>query len=263
METNPFSYLTIFPKRISTSYVECFKVYQFNALSPIQLNPEGKFELIFQIDGLFSQVPHSIDHWSVRPKFFIGGLHMKSYSVRAHQEQSTLISVNFSPKGARCFIPAELHHFKNKLIPIQDVFRGQQLSWIHELQDAKGIEQQLDLIEQFLIQVFREKLNSPVDQALDIIFQKKGLAKIQELAEEVFLSPAQFRKRFNAEIGMSPKEYCKVIRINHVLKELDQHDGYSLTELAYQWNYFDQAHFIKDFKNFTGSTPKQYIRQDK
>lgn len=65
-------------------------------------------------------------------------------------------------------------------------------------------------------------------------------------------------RKFSSAIGISPKQLSKIIRIQATLKTLLTKEITSLTDLAYENEYFDQAHFIKDFKEFTGLTPKEF-----
>ena len=66
------------------------------------------------------------------------------------------------------------------------------------------------------------------------------------------------RKKFKKQIGISPKQLGRVLRLQTALKML-LNDNKNLTSIAYESEYFDQAHFIKDFKEFIGTTPKEFI----
>ena len=61
------------------------------------------------------------------------------------------------------------------------------------------------------------------------------------------------------QIGISPKQLGKVIRLQTALQLLLNRESESLTAIAYESEYYDQAHFIKDFKEFTGVTPKDFL----
>ena len=61
------------------------------------------------------------------------------------------------------------------------------------------------------------------------------------------------------QIGISPKQLGKVIRLQTALKMLLNHKTETLTQIAYENEYYDQAHFIKDFKEFTGTNPKEFL----
>ena len=65
-------------------------------------------------------------------------------------------------------------------------------------------------------------------------------------------------RKFSLAVGLSPKQLSKTVRLQAMLKMLLNKEPTSLTALAYEGEYYDQAHFIKDFKEFTGLTPKEF-----
>ncbi len=75
-----------------------------------------------------------------------------------------------------------------------------------------------------------------------------GLIKINELANQVFVSKRQLERIFLDEIGIRPKDFTKIIRFQKILSIKQKDKGMSLTSLAYEGGYSDQAHFIRDFK---------------
>lgn len=115
-------------------------------------------------------------------------------------------------------------------------------------------------IEDFLIGVYQSKHPSPINLAVDKIVAHNGFIKINDLAHYACLSVSQLRKRFNEEVGMSPKEYSKVIRVHSIVQHLSYFPERTLTELTYQFKYFDQSHFIREFKAVMGISPKQYMK---
>jgi transcriptional regulator GlxA family with amidase domain len=89
--------------------------------------------------------------------------------------------------------------------------------------------------------------------------QLKGQVSVDELSEQLNINRRQLERRFASAIGLSPKQLAKIVRLQAALKMLEQGHFTSLTALAYENGYFDQAHFIKDFKEFTGLSPKQFF----
>jgi AraC-like DNA-binding protein len=78
------------------------------------------------------------------------------------------------------------------------------------------------------------------------------------LNEKLFISQSPFEKRFRKVVGTTAKKFASIVRFNSVLDNLSK--SKSLTEICYENNFFDQAHFIKDFKQFTGDTPENFKR---
>ncbi len=263
----PAYYIEAHPSNQFKQFINCFKVYQFYGTEPVHLNPEGLFEIIFQLDGSFSQKGIHAQRWERRPDQFIGGLHNRSFFIKPHKN-ATLISVNFKPGGAKYFIPDDLHRFKNKIVSLDDIFAKASLRYIEDMDHQDTPQKNLGRVEAFLNNIFqpscrpgRQPSYSPIDEAIERMLREKGMVNIQVVAGSVGLSPAHFRRRFNAEIGMSPKEYCKIVRINAIMQSLSQPLPFNLTQLAYQHGYFDQSHFIKDFQSVMGCPPRQMMQQ--
>lgn len=259
MEIQNYTYRTkrYRPKRLS-AFIKYFTYYQFTDVKPVKLIPEGCFELIFQLDSQFSQRPVDANNWQYRPEFFIGGLHNKSYLIKPERNFSSLISVIFKPNCARYFIPDKLQFYKNRIVGLEDIFRQSKISQFVDMKSSISIQEKIDLIEVFLASLLKEHPVSRVDHALDIIIHRNGFISISELASVACLSQSHMRKQFNEAVGMSPKEYSKILRINFIAKHLENNPESNLTRLSYDLGYFDQSHFIKDFKSVTGSSPKKY-----
>jgi AraC-like DNA-binding protein len=86
------------------------------------------------------------------------------------------------------------------------------------------------------------------------------VTSVKALADNSFLSVRQFERRFKEFSGFSPKLFLRITRFNSVLNKTFQNK--SLAQIAYEFGYYDQSHFIHDFQKFSGRTPKEYFRQE-
>ena len=93
---------------------------------------------------------------------------------------------------------------------------------------------------------------------MDTLLSTNGSTSINQILKDDLPKRRQLERNFKKQIGISPKQLGKVLRLQTALKML-LNDKESLTNIAYESEYFDQAHFIKDFKEFTGTTPKEFI----
>lgn len=234
--------------------IEHFRFYNFDTLSTLNLNPEGHFEFIFQLQGDFSQKSIAEQNEVLRPRQFIGGLHSKSFQVKSLKPQSRILSIKFKPLGARSFISERLNVFKNELVDL-DFLNPKMLDFDLENSSDQDIIKQL---ETSLSKVYKTHSKNVVDCALELMTASRGFLSIKKMAQQLNISESYFRFLFNEQVGMSPKEYSKILRVNYIAKELICHQKTTLTEMAYQLNYYDQSHFIKDFKSVTGLSPKAY-----
>jgi AraC-like DNA-binding protein len=85
-----------------------------------------------------------------------------------------------------------------------------------------------------------------------------GTIKIRELARKLFISQSPLEKRFKKLVGTTPKKFASIVHFNAALNNLSK--AKLLTDICYEYNFFDQAHFIKDFKQYTGDTSENFKR---
>ena len=259
--SNKSFHTTEFSAGSFSDYVSKYRYFNFNDDTPVHLNPDGHFELIFQLKGNFLQRSHSSNAWASRPQQFIGGLHNASFIIKPEEKDATLISVQLKPEFARNFILDKLNTYKNKLVGFDDLFGRKETTCLGDLDPQRSIHDNVRQIEHFLQSIYTERQTTIIGTSLNKIVRCNGFINVHELAQSACLSPAQFRKRFNEEIGMSPKEYSKIVRFRYVTEFLRINPSTKLTELAHVLGYFDQAHFIKDFQSVTGFSPRKFKLQ--
>ena len=100
-----------------------------------------------------------------------------------------------------------------------------------------------------------------VQAAAKLLYRTKGQFRIAELADHFNLSVRQLQRQFDDATGVSPKNLARTIRFNAVCSRLMEDPNASLTALAHEFGYSDQAHFINDFKAFIDKTPSQYAAE--
>ena len=89
------------------------------------------------------------------------------------------------------------------------------------------------------------------------LIDSKGEIPIQEVVNLSGISERSLERYFKHHIGLSPKFYCRILRFANVFK-LIQSDGFNWSDIAYLAGFYDQSHFIKNFKEFTGEEPSNY-----
>ena len=84
---------------------------------------------------------------------------------------------------------------------------------------------------------------------------------MEKLSDLVCLSSRRLRKLFSEQTGFSPGYFKKLSRFNSATKQLEKEDFDKLSDVAFDNKYYDQAHFIKDFRHFSGLSPKDFLKQ--
>ncbi len=114
------------------------------------------------------------------------------------------------------------------------------------------------LIRKALVQAYDLKL---VGTAAKLLYHTKGQCRIEELADSCHASVRQLQRGFQRVVGASPKVYARILRFEQAQRRLMTEPETDLTGLAYKCGYSDQAHFIKEFRAFTGKSPSEYARE--
>jgi AraC-like DNA-binding protein len=223
------------------------------------ITPDGCVELIFNFGSRYllrtTTPPRAL------PTAFIVGF----------QKKTIPISVDGTVKvvAARCFAWGAIALLQEEISAPSDKVTALGPDWNAlverlESQVAEGrYEEASTALQDFLIQkaLTRTYDSKLVQTAAKLLYYTKGRCRIEELADYCHASVRQLQRGFQRVVGASPKFFARTVRFEQAQRRLMFDPGTDLTGLAYQCGYFDQAHFIKEFKAFTGQTPSEYANQ--
>ncbi len=183
-----------------------------------------------------------------------------SYKIFRNTENTWTILVYFTETGFAHFATPPANELFNLSLSLDNIFDKNKVAEVEDkLGMAVGDQQRIKVVEQFLLSQLKDiQGDKLIIEAVKFIYQSNGTIPIKELNKKLLISQSPFEKRFRKIVGTTPKKFASVIRFNTVLSQLDKTK--SLTEICYENNFFDQAHFIKDFKQFTGDTPGHFKR---
>lgn len=171
------------------------------------------------------------------------------------------VLVFFKEAGASAFFKQPVHELFGESVSLDNFILRSKLAVLEEqLQEAAADRDKLRVVELFLL----SRLNPvPVDplvvNALSFLHQSKGAIKITELTKQLRISQSTLEKRFRQVVGTTPKKFASLIRFKHALHSHQPED--LLTGLAYEAGFYDQAHFIKEWKVITGETPEVFFKK--
>ena len=221
--------------------------------------PDGCMEMIFHYGDLYKQYFED-DSTIIQPRSFVFG-QITKYIEIAPTGISGIISARFLPDGLTPFLDIPVSSLENKAVPISEIFNEEGKKLEEDIITANENETRIKLIETFLLSKLTETrtIDAITKSCVDIIFQSQGQIGVVELADKMNINRRNMERKFTSLIGISPKQLAKVARLQATLKMLEQKKFTNLTSLAYENGYYDQAHFIKDFKEFTGIIPKSFF----
>ncbi|MGS2764757.1 helix-turn-helix domain-containing protein [Sinomicrobium sp. M5D2P9] len=192
------------------------------------------------------------------PFSVITGLRKSPRQVSYAPGSATII-VKFRETGASAFLPLPVHELFGQTVSLNNFITREETDRVeNQLGETENHSQQIAVIEHFLLSLLHPPGNDVViAKAIEKIEYSKGLLPIGDLLEGLPLSRDPFEKRFRRVTGTSPKQFASIVRMRNILSS-SQKDNF--TSVAYTSGYFDQAHFIKDFRRFTGTTPTIFFR---
>ncbi|GHN02176.1 hypothetical protein WSM22_36650 [Cytophagales bacterium WSM2-2] len=165
------------------------------------------------------------------------------------------------PYATQLFFPNPVSDFTNNSIDLSDIRKDDSNQFYEQLMQGRTIEEKVMALDDFLLDRLKqnEKLLTKANflaQMCNRICAEGDAFDIRRLAENYGFSERYIQKLFNNVVGLSPREFFTVQRFNKSL-ELIRTSQAQLTSIAYDCGYYDQAHFIKEFRKFTGITPSE------
>jgi len=193
------------------------------------------------------------------PSSLITGLKKSPRLINYGSATSNML-ILFKAAGAAAFFKQPLHELFEASVPLDNFIAPDKLTLLEEqLAQVDGNQQRVAIVERFLVQHIQTyKQDQLIISALQKIRLSKGQIKIRELANAHCLSQDAFEKRFRRVVGTSPKQFASIVKIKSIVDNETQNG--SLTQVALNAGYFDQPHFNKEFKLFTGLSPADFFK---
>jgi AraC-like DNA-binding protein len=223
--------------------------------------PTGSAQLIVNLfeDETRAYDPEAIGRCESTPGTILAGVRSR-FGIIDTAEQQSVAGVCFRPGGAYPFFDAPAHEVANADVPLESLWGVQRTSILRErLLAASTADAKLDVLERtFLEAVVRDRLHRAVVYALTAFRHVPHTTTIARVTNAVGLSPKRFIERFKTEVGVTPKTFCRIRRFQRALRAAHAGARVDWSDVALSCGYFDQAHFIHDFREFSGITPTLY-----
>ena len=237
-------------------FIKAYLVVDANTTSINRIIPDTSMTMVFRYRG---KVKHQAgDHEHELPFASISGLR-KSFRLITYTPGSGNILVQFREEGASPFFHEPLHEFMNDSVALSNLSRYKDITSIEsQLAELDVEKDKIDLIENYLLsKISYHKPDMLVHTALQKIHSTNGTIRINELTDLLCISKDPFEKRFRQAIGIPAKQFSSIVRLRSIIH--NKLSDKTLSDAALDAGYFDQAHFSKDFKLFTGQTPTDFL----
>jgi AraC-like DNA-binding protein len=220
--------------------------------------PGGRTEMMFNL----SNPVHWIDSKDLSSTRTCEGSYLLGPRNRhffvEHKGPINLIGVRFRHGGLSPFTSTPMSILMNEIIP-QDQLFGREIDTLtRQLYETDEAKQNVSLIEGFLQKRFRsEPSTRQTLQLISSVKKYESLSSPKSLSEKTGIHYKKLERIFSKYTGYNPKNFSRVIRFYKALQQMKK-SSHSLTGIGLEGGYYDQPHFIRDFKAFTGKSPTQF-----
>jgi len=260
--------LELVPAPPLQDYIRCYNLRQFDTKG------EEMRKAIPAVPGMF------LSFWlSAAPVHLVTGDKITPVNVRERQllgmqsgyighlafsGRYQLLGIEFKGGGFHRIFGLPAREITDELLE-GDAVLGSRMGQLQEQFQAAGSYQELkELADSFFLDaLFKNQTAGDlrIDKVLHHISDAKAPIDIEWLAEQANMSLRSFEQKFTEQVGLTPKLYSRILRFNHALALKIAMPEKKWTTIAHTCGYYDQMHFIKDFKTFAGSTPNIFLRQ--
>ena len=168
-----------------------------------------------------------------------------------------LVGFRLRPGIARAIVQSPLARVVNRLVPLVSAAPALDAALESSLDQRSSSTARSDAVQR-AIEAFVRQLPRPngfFQRSVEAIHARQGRIRIEELASELSVSRRQLERAFLANIGLSPKRWCRVVRFQHAVQSMSEQRDCDWADLAYRLGYADQAHFCREFRTFTEVAP--------
>lgn len=255
------NYQTFEPSKNLSTLVKCYWILESSKEENPQrqtIVPDGCMEMIFHYGDLYKQYVAN-GNSIIQPRCFVIGQLTRPLKIEP-TGITGIFSVRFHPEGFLPFATIPIKEMENKAVSLKKLFDKDGKGIEQKVLNTNSISERISHIETFLLSRLADAkaIDRIIKSTVDTILTANGQLSVDDLSRQININRRQLERRFSSTIGLSPKQLSKTIRLQAALKMLLNKKFTSFTALAYEGEYYDQAHFIKDFREFTGLTPKEF-----
>ncbi|HSF18051.1 MAG TPA: helix-turn-helix domain-containing protein [Vicinamibacteria bacterium] len=252
------SYREVSPHPSLARHIECYWFLRSSEPSRQRsesILPDGCMELVFNLSAPIRRLIGDGTSELQPPRMLVGQMD------RCIAIQPTgcvdIVGVRFRPAGAYPFFRVPMSELANRFLPAESVLRIED-----GLADSQSPESRSHALDRVLqAAVAGNEGDRDLDSVTAWILRAEGRMSVSEVARIMGVGSRQLERRFRERVGLAPKTFTRIVRFQSIFRRAPS-DVRRWAELAFDCGYYDQAHFIKDFKRFTGESPAAFFASD-
>lgn len=223
--------------------------------------PDGSMQLVINLEEDLIKVYDQKNH--NRFESFRGSLisgPQSNFAVIDTACQASTMGVHFKPGGAFPFLNFPADELRNEHVSLDTLWGTKADEMREQLLEAEMPVTKFKILEQYLMELMSHSTipHPAVVFALRKLQASPHQWKIAEVTEQISLSSRRFIQVFKEEVGLTPKQFSRIRRFQNVLRLIEGEGQVGWTDIALTCGYYDQAHFIHDFRSFSGFSPTIY-----
>ncbi|HEX5168934.1 MAG TPA: helix-turn-helix domain-containing protein [Cyclobacteriaceae bacterium] len=245
------------PHEMLRHLVECYWIIEDNNPNPIQqkIVPDGFPEIIFHYGDAYRIKLH--DTWKTQAKALLAG-QLTKYFFLENTGRSKVLGIKFKPTAIAHLFGISMYELTDNVIEL-DAGISDQLNPLPGISsEAFKHHEAIEVLNSRLLLLSNYFRPAQTERAIDLVFDTNGSINIHELSKRAGISQRQLERLFKKYVGLSPKFYCRVIRFAYIFKMVEEKKT-NWADLGLQAGFYDQPHFIRNFKGFTGEDPSAYL----
>lgn len=258
-------YEEIQPQPFLRRYIKCFWALkidgQLRVSEPETVLPDGSLEIVFNLADRFQRF-HSDGRVEVQPHAIVVGQMRRSVRIQATGKVD-LFGVRFQTLGAYHLFKCSLSELTEIIVELDQLLDRPVSGLFESIAVAETNASRISLIENLLLDSLRTPDSSErvVEAVKDHIHRNRGIISIHQTARDFGVSQRQLERHFKNMVGVSPKFYSRIIRMQNIVAASEFRESTALLDLALQFGYYDQSHFVREFTEFAGKSPTTFLRE--
>ncbi len=249
-----------------SEFVECYFLWDSEGFLEeemiIESPPNGFCSIVFNYGDDYYLQNKKYERLAV-PRQFVSGQNLYQYKLFLNGHIG-IAGIVFKPAALATLFDLPVYEYTEERVDLHKVFKSAIVDkYAAEIENA-GEEGKIKLLEEFVMRTYLLQKPKPdyIDKAANLIIEKNGLLQVSDLLKESCMSRRSFERKFFQKVGLSPKYYARVRRIGYLLNLIAGKKKVDWASIFYECEFYDQAHFIKDFEAFTGRSPQQYLKEN-
>ena len=244
-------------------------IFYYEGLNPVhrldRFLPDGNTEIVFDLsDG----TQHIYNNETLAPiqacrYAWVSGVRTQPITIPSGKGSKMLI-IAFKKGKAYPFYPLPMTEFTDAVLGAELIFGQAVFDLREQLLSASSVKQMFVLVEAFLLHQAgglpsADMTSQCIEYAVSSIMSKPDKAGFQYLSDQVGYSQKHFIELFKKKVGLTPSQYMKIMRFQKAIHEIENTESIRWSAIALRNGFYDQAHFIHEFRNFSGFTPGEYL----